>query len=149
MTTIAFSGDFMAADSKQTDTWGLISCCSDKIAAYPHVLIGGAGEAAQLRKWRRDLKFDWRFEDFRDFGYPTYKKDEDDPSILLVDRKSRAIWAHSQGIFLPQERPFHAIGSGRDFALAAMACGKSAYDAVQIAIQFDNGSGGVIQVVQA
>lgn len=33
--------------------------------------------------------------------------------------------------------PFHAIGSGRDFALAAMALGRNAREAVELAMLFD------------
>ena len=148
MTTIAFNGQFMAADSKQTDPWGLLSWVNDKILILPDCLIGGAGEAAMLRKWRRDFKNHWTAQDCLAFGYPSYKKDEDDPAIMLVDRLTGRVYFHSQGMFHPCSRPYHAIGSGRDFALAAMACGKSAYDAVKIAIDFDNGSGGEIQVAQ-
>jgi ATP-dependent protease HslVU (ClpYQ) peptidase subunit len=32
---------------------------------------------------------------------------------------------------------FHALGSGRDFALAAMYLGKNAREAVEIAMEFD------------
>jgi ATP-dependent protease HslVU (ClpYQ) peptidase subunit len=39
------------------------------------------------------------------------------------------------------EGEFWAFGSGRDFAIAAMACGKSATEAVEIACRFDNGCG--------
>lgn len=144
MTTVAFDGKVMAADSKQTDNWGLLSWSDDKIVVTPTVLIGGAGESAQLRKWRRDFKDHWTANDFIAFGYPTYKKDDDDPVIMLVDRLTKYVYKHSQGVFLPCCRAYHAVGSGRDFALAAMACGKAATEAVEIAIEFDNGSGGTI-----
>ena len=39
------------------------------------------------------------------------------------------------------EGPFCAIGSGRDFALAAMALGHSAIEAVTVAGRFDTASG--------
>ena len=38
-----------------------------------------------------------------------------------------------------------AIGSGEDFAMAALACGKDAVGAVEIAIQLDTGTGGAIK----
>jgi len=40
---------------------------------------------------------------------------------------------------------FYSIGSGRKFALAAMECGKSPREAVEIAIKYDIYSGGEIQ----
>jgi len=39
-----------------------------------------------------------------------------------------------------------AIGSGEEFAMAALACGKDAIGAVDIACQLDAGSGGPVQV---
>jgi ATP-dependent protease HslVU (ClpYQ) peptidase subunit len=46
------------------------------------------------------------------------------------------------------EHGFWAFGSGRDFAIAAMACGKSAREAVEIACQFDTGCGLGVDVMQ-
>ena len=40
--------------------------------------------------------------------------------------------------------PFYAVGSGAKCALAAMACGKSAIDAVRIAAKYDPYTGGRI-----
>lgn len=144
MTTIAFDGKSIAADSKQTDNWGLLSWVDDKIFKTDTVLVGGAGDVALLRKWRRDFKDHWTVQELLAFGYPSYKKDENDPTIMLVDRRTKCIYYQSQGVFLLCRRAYHAIGSGRDFALGAMACGKSAREAVEIAIGFDNGSGGLI-----
>lgn len=39
------------------------------------------------------------------------------------------------------EDKLYACGSGRDFALAAMHCGKSTAEAVEIACLFENGCG--------
>jgi hypothetical protein len=44
-------------------------------------------------------------------------------------------------------RPPCAIGSGMDFALAAMACGKTAAEAVEIAARFDPNTGGRVDVI--
>lgn len=43
--------------------------------------------------------------------------------------------------FVEVEEKFHAIGSGAAYALGAMACGKSASEAVRIACRYDGYSG--------
>jgi hypothetical protein len=70
------------------------------------------------------------------FGYPSFDKDRDDPSILLVSREG--VWRHVSGIFVKLSRPFYAIGSGRDYALAAMSLGCDSERAVRVASEFDN-----------
>lgn len=77
-------------------------------------------------------------------GYPDYDKEKNDPSILLVDRATGKVYRHVASLFMPCSRAYHAVGSGRDFALAAMACGRSAHEAVDIAMAFDNGTGGKV-----
>ena len=50
-------------------------------------------------------------------------------------------------VFMPIREPFHAVGSGRDFALAAMALGQTAAQAVALAARFDiYTGGGVVEV---
>jgi ATP-dependent protease HslVU (ClpYQ) peptidase subunit len=43
--------------------------------------------------------------------------------------------------------PQTAIGTGRDYALAAMHCGSTAAEAVAIAALFDPGTGGGVDTV--
>lgn len=45
----------------------------------------------------------------------------------------------------PIAEPFYAVGSGNHFAIAAMACGKTAPEAVRLAARFDSGTGGRVQ----
>lgn len=146
MTTVAFDGRFMAADSKSLDAWGLKEHHARKIHYMKHVVIGGAGESGQIQRWTRSLRSDISFAELLELGYPAYVKDTNDPSLLVVDRATRRAYRHVSGLFLACERPFHAVGSGRDYALAAMACGKTAQQAVEIAMSFDNGTGGEIVV---
>ncbi len=46
----------------------------------------------------------------------------------------------------PVKRSFHAVGTGAGPAIAAMMCGKSAAEAVQIACDVDSNSGGPVRV---
>ncbi len=44
--------------------------------------------------------------------------------------------------------PFAAIGSGSGIALGAMAAGKTAAEAVEIAARFDSGTGNGVDVLE-
>lgn len=149
MTVVAFDGTYMAADSKATDSWGMIELGVDKILKLDHILIGGAGESGQIRRWSRGLRTDLSMDELIRDGYPDYDREKNDPALLVVDRHTRKVYRHVAGLFMPCCRPYHAVGSGRDYALAAMALGRTAEQAVELAITFDNGTGGEIMVVRA
>jgi hypothetical protein len=80
--------------------------------------------------------------------FPAHQRDGDICGGLLVVWNDRSIWKYERTpypvIFPPQQ---FAIGSGRDFALAAMHCGKTAREAVQVACEFDSGCGNGIDVL--
>jgi len=138
MTTIAFDGRTLAADTLTTDNWGLkgYTC---KILLGNNFVAGGSGSLSQILKWFDNAK---NTSDIIEYGYPDYEKDENGPSFLLVTNGQ--LYTHIEGLFLPNARPYHAVGSGRDYALAAMYCGKTAEEAVHIAMKFDNGTGGSV-----
>jgi ATP-dependent protease HslVU (ClpYQ) peptidase subunit len=145
MTTIAYDGQYMVCDELATDCWGLKEYQPDKIFKGSGCAVGCAGETGVIYKWWKTLKQFYEtkeptFEQILDFGYPDYERDKNDPSLMLVNRIGE-IYRHSSGIFIIVQRKFFAIGSGRDFALAAMHCGKTAHQAVQIAAEFDNNTG--------
>lgn len=65
-----------------------------------------------------------------------------------------ALWIRAFGGFsvleegliaIEYDMPFYAVGSGRDFAMAAMRCGKTAREAVLIAHEFDPDTGDEVQ----
>lgn len=141
MTTVAWDGKTMAADTLATDNWGMKEHVNDKVWVGSDFLCGGAGEHHQLRKWRRMVE-KMTLSDLLMFGYPDYDKETNDPAILVA--KAGACWRHTGGLFIPCSRRFHALGSGRDFALAAMRLGKDAFSAVEVAMEFDNGTGGEV-----
>ena len=72
--------------------------------------------------------------------WPTQAQmDEENSSRLIVvtpDGKCVHYQGTSHAIALPVREPFRAWGSGRDYAMGAMAAGKSAYEAVEIASRF-------------
>lgn len=66
---------------------------------------------------------------------------------IAIDRKGR--FFRFDGLVYPYELSgeYHAIGSGRDFALGAMEAGADAVKAVEVAIKLDIGCGGAVRVL--
>lgn len=72
---------------------------------------------------------------------PSWLDKDDWPTILLI-RPDKTIWRYEKYLTPFQvEDSFMACGSGRDYALAALACGKDAVEAVAIAARFDTSTG--------
>lgn len=143
MTTVVWDGVTLVADRKGVDSWGMKSeVC--KIHEGPDWVMGASGEHAQIVKWHSSICNKKFHELPRVNGlivYDDYKKDENDPGIILISRENGAHF-HSQGIFLPTfDRRRYVIGSGRDFALGALMAGVDAMTALKIAASFDNGTG--------
>lgn len=150
MTTIAWDGNVMAADSMLVGSYGLTSRTDRKIRRGRDFIAGWAGNYAQYDKWWSQVK-DSLFVDVIAAGYPEWKDGENDPAIMIIH--DGLIYLHTQGLFYQHEGPIDyglpcwAIGTGRDFALGAMAAGKSAFAAVLIASNFDQSTGGHIMEV--
>lgn len=70
-----------------------------------------------------------------------------DFAALLIGTDGRCQRMESALVPFPVAEPFHAIGSGRDFAILAMRLGKSAQEAVALAAEFDIYTGGEIQAL--
>ncbi len=143
MTTVAFDGRTMAADTLATDAWGMREEVRDKILRGPDFLAGTAGQNGAIKRWWAQV-CTMPLEHVLGYGYPDFDADRNDPAIILTDGKH--IWRHVTGGFFECSRGFHAVGSGRDYALAAMELGASAADAVRLAMRFDNGTGGDVVV---
>lgn len=130
MTTIAWDGKTLAADSRCTSSglpYRVNKCCR----LSDGMLFAGAGTMSAydaVRQWLENKGP--RPEALKDF---TGLLIDTDSSIWLMDET-----ANRYEIFAS----FFAIGSGRDFAIAAMALGKSALEAVELASRFDVWTGG-------
>lgn len=131
MTTIAWDGTFMAADTLGVDAYGLTNRVN-KLYQGKNFIAGVAGSHSQAVKWWQKAQ---DIEDIIAFGYPDFDKDNDDPSVMIAT--CSGVYTHTGGILMKQYRRFHAIGSGRDFALAAMLMGATAEEAVRVAAEFD------------
>lgn len=134
MTTIAYRDGVMAADTCMTNSGGTryasvrkIHRCSDGS------LMGGAGDfCAVLAIWA------WYDRGCPADDQPELPTDDDSISCVLIARPDGTM-AYVEGDLkeCPIEGDFHAIGSGVEGALCAMAAGASAAAAVEIVSRFD------------
>lgn len=70
----------------------------------------------------------------------------DNFNALVITPNGEVLMYEGSRFSMPIQAPC-AIGSGSEYALAAMACGKTAEEAVEIAIKFDICSGGEIDSI--
>lgn len=146
MTTIAYRDGVIAADSLLTYTTEaggsrkypckkLFRKTIGRGRRQRDVIIGTAGDAAAAQ-----LFVDW-------FGsnqpIPEMLKEAGDFTCLIVDR-NELFEADFYCRPVKITQPFYAIGSGCKEALAAMHCGRTAREAVEIAARIDLYTGGDI-----
>lgn len=132
MTVIAWDGKTLAADKLRT-THGLKSTAT-KIYRVPQGIVGFAGSevhAVRVLAW---------FENNRTGEFPEPPSSDEGADALFIDDKGHQWFFAStcRGTGIRRDDRFLAMGAGRDYALAAMYCGKSAVEAVAIACHFDN-----------
>lgn len=141
MTVIAWDGKQLAAD-RRTSSGSLVRI-STKIFRLGEALAGYSGDAdagEEIVAWFRDGHHPEKFPS-------SLRKDEGWGRLLIV-WPDGILWMYGRTPhpvkFPPQQ---FAIGSGRDFAHAAMYCGKNAPEAVEVACVFDSGCGNGVDVL--
>ena len=132
MTTIAVRYGVIAADS-MLNRGGSAGGSISKIERMPDGCIigstGRCGDSAAFRQW-------WRSS-----GAPEQPPKLDDGFMAIILRPSGAVdFCDSGCVPYRVDADFHAIGSGWEFAMGAMAMGASAEAAVRVACQFDQAS---------
>lgn len=139
MTTIAFDGKTMACDTRVTCGSSYYST-DTKIYENDDYVIGVAGDAG-VGTMLIDCPYilQARHYDF-DFEALVFAKD----TRKLYKVAFYKSWDCALSLVVPIVDGFAAAGSGADFALAAMGCGRSAQGAVAIASNFDLNTGGKI-----
>jgi hypothetical protein len=137
MTTIAWDGKTLAADTRATSSG--MPYRAVKLFALPDgSLFAGSGDYGQVcavKEWLEHMI--------------TQMPKTDDFAGLFVTPTGEAFRLEETLIRLPIHERFHAIGSGRDFAMAAMHCGRSAREAVEIASLYDVFTGGEVMAFDA
>lgn len=141
MTVIAWDGRTLAAD-KRSDYGGCIQMVT-KIHRAGGCLVGGAGEFSfilAMVEWVRNGRDPAQF--------PAHQRDKDDwQPTLVIEPDGRPALYERTPYPIRWERPFGAIGSGKQYALAAMRLGHDARMAVAVASEFCPGCGNGIDAL--
>lgn len=133
MTTIAWDGTMLAADSQATR--GGLTHNTQKIFKLKDALIAGVGSWIDVQKF-----LEWYQNQVEKFP------DLDDPEsfeAIVITRGGAASYGPSKYPF--KLRGKYATGSGTQAAMAAMNLGKSARAAVEVAAKVDLYTGGRVQ----
>lgn len=139
MTVIAWDGRMLAADKMATNA-GLNRTVTKIWKPRPGLLLAIAGDfsvAVEMREWflaGADPK-----------EFPS--KARDDVSSLIVVTAHGYAKYESGPYPLPFDDTHMAIGSGRDYAIAAMHLGLDAMEAVRVACLFDVNCGNGVDVL--
>lgn len=133
MSVIAWDGETLAADRQGTSA-GMRHAVK-KIYKINDELIGITGSfdnGIALLNWYKDPD---------NYPFPECQKTEDYSGLLIIE-KDGSIWVvHKQPFKLQFFSKFHAVGAGRDFAMAAMYLGSSSTEAVRIASIYETSCG--------
>jgi hypothetical protein len=141
MTCIAWDGKTLAADKRTNSSGIALTTC--KVHLTPDgLLVAGAGDThviCEMHGW---------FDGGRDpEKFPTSQKGDNFADFLCIDKGRILIYGKSPTPFEVLDEKA-AIGSGRDFALAAMHLGKSAPEAVAVACHFSTSCGNGIDSLE-
>ncbi len=135
MTVIAWDGKTLAAD-RRACVGGLINSLT-KIHRIGDLLVGGSGDQDFV-----NVMLEWIRTGRDPATFPASQKDKDDwQHVLVVERDGTTSLYERTPHPIRFEQPHVAIGSGRDFARAAMHLGCTARAAVEVAIALDCGCG--------
>lgn len=127
MTTIAYDGKTLAVDSRISDNQDTITSeRGKKLFKVGDKWIAFSGDWQDAM-----LALDW----FR-AGEPKDKKPQLDNLTAFVKIGSRC-YRYEKKLARWEVKAPAATGSGYEFALAAMACGKTARQAIQLAAKFN------------
>lgn len=138
MTTIAFDGKTMACDTLVTcgDTYINTDTKIYENDAYVIGVAGDAGCGTMLVQVSNILTMRTYEYNFKAIVYEKHTR-----RVLYVSFNKS--WG-SNSCVVPIVDSYFAVGSGADFARAAMECGYSAQGAVAVASKFDLNTGGKI-----
>ena len=130
MTTIAFDGKTIACDSQAT----IDECIKyrvDKHAAIGQVDIWVAGDLSKKQKFVDSLKY------YKGKDLCIDSEEFEDIDAFIFYRPSRKLYIFLGKDLVIEATDRFALGSGRDFAIAAMSCGLNATEAVLKASELD------------
>lgn len=139
MTTIAWDGNTLAADSQ--GTFGATKSTTKKIFQISDVICAFTGDM------ECGLRFlNWVQQGMDMENFPEFKRSAEEESNLfhgIVVQEGRAYQFSEAGVGIPIDAP-HAWGSGASFAFSALDMGKGAVEAVKAAARRDVYTGGKV-----
>lgn len=141
MSVIAYDGRIVAADS-QLDSNGT-KLTMTKLFRHEDTgrIIGAVGDsivAAEMVWWITRTGADGV-----EFPEAARSKDGVSPARVFIWENGKAFMYGGGRIGVEVHAPF-AMGSGQDAAMAAMLCGRTAAEAVEVACRVDTGCGGPV-----
>jgi len=141
VTTIAWDGHTLAADKRAVNS-GMIFVVT-KLFRARGCLVAAAGDFDRIQE-----TVAWFAAGANPEKLPPFQRDNSDFVGLLVIQPDKTILKFERGpIPFKIESPFYAIGSGRDYAMAAMHLGKTAPEAVEVAMALDSSTGNGIDTM--
>lgn len=140
MTVIAWDGRTLAADKRTS--FGTSFVTTTKIQRIDGRLVGYSGDSAQGRscvQWVRDGMDKTKFPELQ----------RSTPGSLLIIESGGAIhyYGNTPDPIVIEDKRF-SIGSGSEYADAAMYLGKTAREAVEVAIALDSACGNGIDTLE-
>jgi hypothetical protein len=135
MTVIAFDGKTLAADKLATS--GGMKMTVTKLFRARGCLIAASGDFDRINE-----SVAWFAAGADPAKMPPYARDNNDyVGLLVIDKDGSILKYERSAVPFKIESPFIAIGSGREYAMAAMHLGKSAAKAVEVACALDANCG--------
>ena len=143
MSTIVITETEMACDGMGTTSWDRVeTLTSKKIIQVGNVLYGFTGNAGL-----KQAIVDWHSKGGAvPANCPKHNDDDAKWTLVVVTREGAGVYTSTVPYWLPIDIPY-GIGSGGDYALAAVLAGADARRAVEIASRLNTNTGGEIQVV--
>lgn len=135
MSVIAWDGTTLAADKRYVSVG--LHRRGTKIFRVGRELLGFSGNGAE----GHDM-LQWALGGFKPDQFPINQRDEKlwAPTMVISPSGQIRIYERSPYPWVVENK-HHAIGSGRDYALAAMHLGRTSAQAVEIASMFEVGCG--------
>lgn len=144
MTCVAWDGKTLSADKMASD--GANHFTVTKIFRHEDLLVGFAGTICLGYAMRQ-----WVINGCKVDEFPAMQATDDFADMIIVSKQTRGkpiVMVYEQTPYPYQiEDKFYAIGSGRDFALAAMHLGKTAKEGVAIASIYSRSCGNGIDTL--
>ena len=143
MTVIAWDGKTLAADRLHDDS-GLARACT-KIHKHGDIMVAGAGAARSIQAMR-----DWIVGGMDKAKFPSEHLVEEagyHSPVWVIYRSGTVVKFENSPYPTVIEDLVFTEGSGRDYALGAMAMGADAKTAVEVACRYDIRCGRGIDVL--